>query len=312
MSNKKTKEVVIANFNCTFGEKDKPMLDYFDNIIYPAFKSGIVREINKDTSYLFSDVKLIECAPDDFALVGNFIKTTKLEVRNNFIEGKGLTYTNLILPTSPYSIFIIFLKNHRMVYYKNQKGSPMLSAFAGTAKYILQQYIVSENKKSEDKLPFPSLKVIPVPEELAILDQLRRFEKIKYVDLSLFPVNGDAGISDAFDILRSEINAMDSKTSHLKISSPKNHIKVASFLSNTYGTVSPTIKGQDSKGGTIIVKPNFLTENIPIQISEELEADQKTNDIIKLVQNHPILTKTTDDNSSIYMRKLDIIKSFFK
>ena len=29
----------VANFNIVFGEDEKPMLDYFDTVIYPAFTS---------------------------------------------------------------------------------------------------------------------------------------------------------------------------------------------------------------------------------------------------------------------------------
>lgn len=35
------KEIQLANFNCTFGtveENASPMLEYFSEIIYPAFK----------------------------------------------------------------------------------------------------------------------------------------------------------------------------------------------------------------------------------------------------------------------------------
>lgn len=48
---KNTKTTTIANFNCTFGKSNKPMLTYFDNIIYPAFTGNYVRRINDNDIY---------------------------------------------------------------------------------------------------------------------------------------------------------------------------------------------------------------------------------------------------------------------
>ena len=31
------KKLYIADFNCTFGEENYPLLEYFEEIVYPAF-----------------------------------------------------------------------------------------------------------------------------------------------------------------------------------------------------------------------------------------------------------------------------------
>lgn len=37
------KLLYCANFNVTFGDEELPMLEFFEEIIYPAFKSGFIR-----------------------------------------------------------------------------------------------------------------------------------------------------------------------------------------------------------------------------------------------------------------------------
>ena len=49
----------IANFNLTFGDKESPLLTYFEEFLYPAFTSEIIREVD-DTRYMFKSVELIE------------------------------------------------------------------------------------------------------------------------------------------------------------------------------------------------------------------------------------------------------------
>ena len=48
------KSAQIANFNVVFGKGERPMLDFFDTIIYPAFVSGISRS-SGENEYLFKN-----------------------------------------------------------------------------------------------------------------------------------------------------------------------------------------------------------------------------------------------------------------
>ena len=63
----------IANFNCTFGKENKPMLTYFKEIIYPAFTSGEIREVGDD-KYFFESVELKELNDGRIVLKGILVK----------------------------------------------------------------------------------------------------------------------------------------------------------------------------------------------------------------------------------------------
>lgn len=46
------KKVDFANFNCTFGDKNKEMGKYFLEVIYPSLQQGYSRKTNNGTYYI--------------------------------------------------------------------------------------------------------------------------------------------------------------------------------------------------------------------------------------------------------------------
>ena len=131
------KEAQVANFNVVFGENEEPMLNYFDTIIYPAFMSELKRK-EKDAEYFFHGVQLLESGICGYVLVGKIVKKTTLEVYSDVDESGRLIEKDERYSSAPYSTFAIYLKNHRMVLVKNQKGSPTLATFRSTANRIIQ------------------------------------------------------------------------------------------------------------------------------------------------------------------------------
>ena len=67
------KGVHYANFNLTFGEEELPMLEYFEEFIYPSLMKGYKIGKSKELPYYFlNDVKIINDKNSHF-LVGNLI-----------------------------------------------------------------------------------------------------------------------------------------------------------------------------------------------------------------------------------------------
>ena len=69
-----TKNLQVANFNVVFGDKEEPMLNYFDDIVYPALISGIVKK-TKDGKYLIKDVEIIKDKKKQLYFKRNFYQT---------------------------------------------------------------------------------------------------------------------------------------------------------------------------------------------------------------------------------------------
>ena len=77
----------------------------------------IVADSTEKTKYFFDDVHIRELN-GEYVLSGLLIKDTVLEVRSEYTESEGLKKTNKRFKSSPYSLFLIYLKNHRMMLVK--------------------------------------------------------------------------------------------------------------------------------------------------------------------------------------------------
>ncbi|CAM4399140.1 hypothetical protein BAMA_18445 [Bacillus manliponensis] len=226
------KSLYIANFNCTFGKDDKPMLDYFQEIVMPAFQLPKKRE-SEGNKYFFEKVRLI-MTQGSIMLGGLLVKSTKLEVKSLYIEGEGLKSTDESYPSAPYSYFLINLQNHRMVIVKNQKGSPSLGNFSATASFLLKDYIREFNKgveEKEEKLPMANLNVVAIPSEDVIRKELKKVKKIKEVVLRFYPLNGDIDGKKIFSYWRDELKELGSKSGFTQINTPGNKEKVVERVS---------------------------------------------------------------------------------
>ncbi|MFB5251202.1 hypothetical protein ACE38F_12510 [Bacillus mycoides] len=307
------KSLYIANFNCTFGNENKPMLDYFEEIIMPAFQQSVKRESDGNT-YFFENVRLI-MTKGDFMLGGLLIKRTKLEVKSIYEEGKGLKLIDEIYPSDPYSFFLINLKNHRMVIVKNQKGSPTLGNFSATAKFVLKDYISKINKdieEKEDRLPAVNLNIVAIPFEDAIRKELRKVKKIKNVILRFYPLNGDIDGKQALTSLREMLDEVESKNGHVEIKTPGNKEKVVDLLDDTKGLVRPSLRVEYDNGSAKTLRDDSFTEEMKIPLEDTGNLYKDLDNIAGKVINKEEFTDTSEENTSIYGRWFGKLENMFK
>ena len=57
----------VANFNIVFGDKEQPMLDFFDKIIYPAMNANISK-VSDDNEYMFKNIEISKNKEDVYVL----------------------------------------------------------------------------------------------------------------------------------------------------------------------------------------------------------------------------------------------------
>lgn len=143
----------IANFNVVFGKDEKPMLTYFDNIIFPAFTSGITK-ISDMNEFLLTNIEVVRNQKGECILMGQFVKKTILEIKSDINAQGKLIEKDEQYSTAPYSSFAINLLNHRMIFIPNQKGSPSLANFRSAIKYIIKEFIKQQNKLLEEDKKF--------------------------------------------------------------------------------------------------------------------------------------------------------------
>ena len=306
---KNKKKVTIANFNCTYGEKDEPMLTYFEDLILPAFKSNFKRSASKQDNYFFDKVQLIEYKPNDYVLTGILIRSTILEVKSRYYIDSGLVDVNDKIKTDPYSIFAIYLKNHRMILLQNQKGSPDIRSFRATIRDIMEQVRNTFNKNNNNKIPYINLNITTIPSKYEIKKQLENMKSIKKLSLKFYPLNGDVDPSSTIASLRSQLDSLGSKAGSLDFKNPKNINNVSNFIENTKGTSETTLFATFKDGSSRKIVNDEFSENIIITIDESTQYPENILNTMTELDDKEELNECSQENKNIYMKFFDKIKN---
>lgn len=242
------KQLSVANINVVFGKNEEPLIERIDDIVLPALKSGIIKQATKRTRYIFNDISLNEIDEDNWVIQGIIIKDTILDVMSEYTQDEGLQKTEKHIKSSPYSLFIIYLKNHRMVLVKNQSSSPDIRSFAGAFKYMIKSYINSYNKdndkdNTENKLPLPSIAVTGIKTAASVKESLENVEKINELVIKFFPLNAEWDYDPVFGAIDEKIRkTIQSKKGRMIFPSPQSKDGVADMIESTEGLVETELR----------------------------------------------------------------------
>lgn len=301
MNEKKTMQ--FGNFNVVFGEipDTKPMLTYFKDIIYPAFRKGYIRGTKNKTTFYFSDVK-IKCLQGEYVLVGNIIKDTYYEVKTQ-IENEELVDSPALVPTAPYSRFMLFLKNHRMVLLKNENNSPDLRSFRSTIKMFIykQVYEYNKDKNKKEKIPFPNINIEGKALKGALDVELAKFKKIKKLTVRVFPLNNDFDTDTMVDAIRQTVIGTEGNSANITVNGPKSHEGVKEFFQNSDGKISVTALGIADDDSELRLDNDKLSSksNIPYNgnITEEKDEFIRT---CAYTYAHEMISEVSVENNILY------------
>lgn len=297
------KKVEVANFNVVFMEKENeaPLLKYFDSIVMPALKSGIKR-VDGDTSYLFTDIEIIKDTENDYVLVGNIVKKTVIEIKSDLDSVGNLVDKDDRYSAAPYSAFAIYLKNHRMIFVPNQKGSPTIKTFSAVVKYVLSQYIKQYNAGQEDEqkyLPYPYISIVGIPMRGKIEKALQDVYKIRKLTLRFYPLNGDLEFGELFGgVITDMRRRSNTKNGEVVLRSPQNVNGVIEIIEQSSGTVKPIIEvtyPDKSKGK---ITEDTISERMEMEFSgNNLQEAEELVNKGKLIEN---INFVSDGNARIY------------
>ncbi|MBZ6007208.1 hypothetical protein K1514_15045 [Paraclostridium bifermentans] len=302
------KRVTLANFNCTYGLNDEPMLTYFEELILPAFNGGLKRFASNDT-YFFDRVKLIEYKPEEYILTGILVKSTILEIKSRYYAESGLVDIDDKVKADPYSIFAIYLKNHRMILVQNQKGSPDIRNFRATIRETLEQTRNEINRKNKNKIPYVNLNIASIPSKYEIKKQLESVKSIQKLSLKFYPLNGDVDTSSTIKSLRSQLDSLGSKTGTLDYRSPKNIEGVGEFIENTKGTSDATLWTTFEDGTKRKMVNDEFSEKIEVKIDESAQYPDNILDVVDKLDDKEELKEYSEENKNIYIKALNKIKN---
>lgn len=300
----------LGNFNITFGKTDEPMLRHFKDVIYPAMTSGIERgnREKKETIFLFKNVELKKDANDEYILTGNIIKDSDYEITSKLIDGE-LVEVREIHPEAPYSRFIVFLKNHRMLLVRDGKGSPDLRSFARTLRSIVFLYIGRENKIRKDErkplLPYASINIVGIPLDTTVQKALEVVSSIQKLEFLTFPLNGDNSFVSAVRTVQDTGKKIDSRRQRVTFSSPKSKMDTAEVITQAMpvAEVRLDVTYKDHSKG--IIREDKLTENLRVNISKGLKDGEEDADLIAVAKEYKAMKYVSDENKALYDKLKD-------
>lgn len=308
------KSAQVANFNIVFGDNESPMLDYFDTIIYPALISGISKTIN-DNEYRFMNIDISKSKEDIYVLTGILVKKTTLEIKSDINDAGELIEKDERYSTAPYSSFVINLLNHRMIFMPNQKGSPTLSNFSSTVKFIISSYIKEKNRNLEDKdkLEYATINVVGIPSAKTMDELLANVEKINSLTLRFYPLNGDMDYTEAFGILTTEMREeVGCKTGEIVFKSPKSISGVKNLLEKAAGTIDPILKVVTKGKSKATLKDYELSEKYQIEVDDNIDFDSAGEQLVEKIAEIHSMQFTNEQHAMIYKRNEGKIIHFTK
>nr|DAM58878.1 MAG TPA: protein of unknown function (DUF4747) [Caudoviricetes sp.] len=299
-----TKQMAIADLNLVFGKDEDPMIKWVDDIVLPALQSGISREAQGNTKYFFWNVELREVRENEYAICGLLIKHTVLDVNDQFHEGEGLEHLDLHIPSSPYSAFMIYLKNHKMALVKNGKGSPNLRNFSAAFRNIIVSYTREQNeirrKQEKPLLPFGILNIAGIKTDDSIRNALQGVEKVKEFKVRFFPLNSqwdDGSLVGAIDERWRKV--LKSNTSNLVFNTPQSLEGVITVAEQMEGLADVELTVEYPNDGllegknTTKIKNGKLAEKTNIDLSGDL--DESFEEIDEYCKRKKAMTKVTNN-----------------
>ena len=271
----KTLNMEMANLICRFGDQ-KVLLDFFDEMVYPSFfDEKLVRSYSK-TSFFFHKVSLLSFGSDadgpNLGIVGRFIKDTTLEREQIFKRSEGLIKDSESMRSSPSSLFLLLLKNHRLIYIKETKNAPSKESFRSTLlaflrekreQYITSLYEESKNKESlnspkvtkgdlQEKISRPSVEIIPLTSEQSIEKFIKKYNVLSLIEISFSDRNDESDNDPFFEELQKRKDALGSEKSIVRHKNSKglDKEKVITEISEATAQGNQLIKldGKDKSG----------------------------------------------------------------
>ena len=302
------KVMQFANFNITFGQGNAPMLEYFEDIIYPAFTGSYIRGKEEDvTKYSFDGVT-VKRVDGEYIMAGNFVKDTEYNVITTVQEGE-LVSSPARVPTAPYSRFIIFLKNHRMVLIRNETASPDIRSFQKTVSEILTKHIRKENldRENNKKLPFAVVHIVDIPREESIEQILRYVKKVNWLKFRFFPLNNDLDTLPLAQAVRDGMRIAGSRTGNIKFNSPGDKRGIQEVIMATGGLAEASIEVTDADGEVRRLKEGTFSSSTKVGYSGNVSASGDDYLVMQARKNAAMNT-VSNDNAKLYERVLQLLE----
>lgn len=271
---------------------------------------AIISEV-RETAYqdiFFAGVEIKE-VDNEYVMVGNFIKETQYKVVTTVQEGV-LASTPADVPTAPYSRFIVFLKNHRMVLVRNETASPDTRSFQSTVRDILNQYVRNANRErsERDKLPIAIANIVDIPLKDSIADVLKNVNKVSWFKLRFFPLNNDFDPGPLTQHIREDMKKVGSKTTNIVFNSPNSKDGISKMIAESSGLAVASLQIVDNTGEKRRVKEGSFSSTIKIEYEGNIRPNGDEYLIIQ-AKKDGIISNVSPENERLYEQEKEHLKA---
>ncbi|WP_146093791.1 hypothetical protein [Xanthomonas arboricola] len=269
------------------------MLDHFEEIVYPAFFDQRIREYGS-TKYFFSEVNLVYLGEDDQArplvgIAGRFIKDGEIS-REQIYKNGVLVKNSRKMQSSPSSIFLLILHNHRLVYVREMAGAPDKASFRSTLLTFLKsardenikarfeevdnEYSTRKDRREKkdeiyDEYQVPSLQVIPLASHGSVVDFIEKYDVLRQVKITYRATNDENPMGDFFTLLKASKEALGSDKAVVVQEAKKGLDKSEAASQITaaagQGINSVDLRGTDDAGDTLVGNNDSFQLKKPIE-----------------------------------------------
>ena len=271
---------------------------------------AIISEV-RETAYqdiFFAGVEIKE-VDNEYVMVGNFIKETQYKVVTTVQEGV-LASTPADVPTAPYSRFIVFLKNHRMVLVRNETASPDTRSFQSTVRDIFNQYVRNANRErsERDKLPIAIANIVDIPLKDSIADVLKNVNKVSWFKLRFFPLNNDLDPGPLTQHIREDMKKVGSKTTNIVFNSPNSKDGISKMIAESSGLAVASLQIVDNTGEKRRVKEGSFSSTIKIEYEGNIRPNGDEYLIIQ-AKKDGIISNVSPENERLYEQEKEHLKA---
>ncbi|WP_155401904.1 hypothetical protein [Chromobacterium violaceum] len=201
------------------------MLDLFDDFIAPAFFGDALIRKYGGVSYIFHNVRVINASLGegriDAAIVGRLVKDEDIKIEQKLIDG-SLLEADEVYQRSPSSVFVFFLKDHRLAFVREHAGSPGLQAFKSTIQFFIKKIhgvflkdkideLLKDVARSErvarraeikSLIPLPSVNLVPLEDARGIERAISAMDSIRDLIFDVIRTNDEFNPGEFFDDVR--------------------------------------------------------------------------------------------------------------
>lgn len=316
------KNLEMANLVCKFGNHN--LLDLYKEVVEPSFFKNKNRKAGKSNFY-FDEVSLVNLGEDilgkkdTLALVGRFVKQTKLE-REQYRDSTGkLVKDKKKLDSAPSAIFALILNNHRLLYAAETKYAPTPENFRSTLSYFLrnEQINYKDSLPKEKRNPFlkefplVELTLTPLTNQKTLNENIYLFNKLKKVTFILNDRNSEI---DGEDMFRQMQETSDEAGGQGKFEITNNdglNQKVIAKEANKatiQGNQKIVLLGTDKSGKRLKID----NEDVKIQTTINVIQNNIFTTVLhmfsefkKLIQSSEIKVKSTDSETQKILNSID-------